>query len=142
MHQQAQKITKKYQKHQKHKKHKNYKNTIEQKHKNANKRTKIKNALKKHLRGKSNLFAYLHFCACKGNKQKSLYNGNVVFTKLVKVLSALYKQKLFYLNPVKKQNYLNDSGGPKKKKIFNTLNQQKYVHHYTLLLVQWHRLKS
>ena len=52
MHQQAQKITKKHQKQQKHKKHKNYKNTIEQKHKNANKRTKIKNALKKHLRGK------------------------------------------------------------------------------------------
>ena len=68
MHQQAQKITKKHQKHQKHKKHKNYKNTIEQKHKNANNRTKIKNALKKHLRGKSNLFAYLHFCVCKRNK--------------------------------------------------------------------------
>ena len=122
MHQQAQKITKKHQKQQKHKKHKNYKNTIEQKHKNANKRTKIKNALKKHLRGKSNLFAYLHFCACKGNKQKSLYNGNVVFTKLVKVLSALYKQKLFYLNPVKKQNYLNDSGATKLAKVCTPLH--------------------
>ena len=31
-------------------------------HKNANKRTKIKNVRKKHLRG-SHLFAYLRFCA-------------------------------------------------------------------------------
>ena len=29
------------------------------------KRTKIKNALKKNLRGKNHLFAYLRFCACK-----------------------------------------------------------------------------
>ena len=38
--------------------------------KNANKRTKIKNALKKHVRGKSRLFAYLRFCACKENNRK------------------------------------------------------------------------
>ena len=31
---------------------------------NANKRTKITNALKKHLGGGSHLFAYLRFCAC------------------------------------------------------------------------------
>ena len=37
---------------------------------NANKRTKITNALKKHLGGGgSHLFAYLRFCAC---EQKSL----------------------------------------------------------------------
>ena len=29
------------------------------------KRTKIKNALKKNLRGKNHLFAHLRFCACK-----------------------------------------------------------------------------
>ena len=42
---------------------------------------------------KSHLFAYLRFCAC---EEKSLYNRNVGFTKLVKVLSALYEQKLVY----------------------------------------------
>ena len=46
-------------------------------------------------------------------KCESLYNRNVGPTKLVKVLSALYKQKLVYLNPVKKQNYLNKSGATK-----------------------------
>ena len=51
--------------------------------------------------------AYLRFCACEEN---SLYNGYVSPTKLAKVLSALYEQKLVYYNPVKKQNYLNDSG--------------------------------
>ena len=45
--------------------------------------------------------------------KKSLYNENVGLTKLVKVLSALYEQKLVYQNPVKKQNYLNDSGPTK-----------------------------
>ena len=44
-------------------------------------------------------------------KKKSLYNGNV--TKLVKVFSALYKQKLVYLNLFKKQNCLNGSGTTK-----------------------------
>ena len=73
-------------KHKKHQKHRNHKNITKQKHKNANKRTKIKIALKKHLRGKKYLFAYLRTCAC---EEKSLYNGNVAFTKLVKVLSAL-----------------------------------------------------
>ena len=49
---------------------------------NGNKRTKLKNALKKHRVGKSNLFAYLHFCAfcareekkTENKKMKSLYN--------------------------------------------------------------------
>ena len=39
-----------------------HKNTIKQKQKNANKQTKIKNAFKKHLRGKKSLirlFAFL-----------------------------------------------------------------------------------
>ena len=63
---------------------------------------------------KSHLFAYLSFCAC---EEKSLYNGNVGSTKLVKVLSALYEQKLVYWNPVKKQNYLNDSGATKLVKV-------------------------
>ena len=39
------------------------------------------------------LFTYLRFCAC---EEKSLYNRNVDVTKLVKVLSALYEQKLVY----------------------------------------------
>ena len=46
-------------------------------------------------------------------KKQSLYNRNVGPTKLVKAFSALYKQKLVYQNPVKKQNYLNDSGATK-----------------------------
>ena len=47
---------------------------------------KLKKSLKKHLRGKWSLirlFTYLCF-----------YNGNVGLTKLIKVLSALYEQKL------------------------------------------------
>ena len=51
-------------KHKKHQKHRNHKNITKQKHNNANKRTKIKIALKKHLRRKKYLFAYLRFCAC------------------------------------------------------------------------------
>ena len=43
---------------------------------------------------KSHLFAYLRFCACE--QKKSLCNGNVAPTKIVKVLSALYEQKLVY----------------------------------------------
>ena len=53
--------------------------------------------------------AYLRFCAWEEN----LYNEKVGPNKLVKVLSALYEQKLVYQNPVKKQNYLNDSGPTK-----------------------------
>ena len=45
--------------------------------------------------------------------KKSLYYENVGLTKVVKVLSALYEQKLVYQNPVKKQNYVNDSGPTK-----------------------------
>ena len=45
---------------------------------------------------KSHLFAYLCFCACEEKKLKSLYSRNVGPTKLVKVLSALYEQKLVY----------------------------------------------
>ena len=55
-HKKAQKSTEKQQKHKKHK------NTTKQKHKNVNKRTKIKNAIKKHLRRKNSLsrvFAFL-----------------------------------------------------------------------------------
>ena len=59
---------KKYKRHQKHQKHQKaqktqkHKNITKQKHKNANKRAKIKNALKKHLRGRKSLihlFAFL-----------------------------------------------------------------------------------
>ena len=39
------------------------------------------------------LFAFL---CMRRKKIESLYNGNVGFTKLVKVLSALYKQKLVF----------------------------------------------
>ena len=48
-------------------------------------------------------------------KQKSIYNENVDPTKkvLLKVLSALYEQKLVSWNLVKKQNYLNNSGPTK-----------------------------
>ena len=55
------------------KKHKKEKNVTSQKHKNANKQRKIKNALKKHLSEKIDLFAYLRFCACEEKKmEKSL----------------------------------------------------------------------
>ena len=62
----------------------------------------------------------LRFCAC---EEKSLYNRNVDVTKLVKVLSALYEQKLVYQNPDKKQNYLNDSGATKLAKTIQFFNQ-------------------
>ena len=49
---------------------------------NANKGTKIKNVLQKHLSGKKNLFPYLRFCVfcareekkIEKKKKKSLYN--------------------------------------------------------------------
>ena len=50
-----------------------HKNRTKEKHKIANKRTKIKNALKKHLRGKKSLirlFAYL--CLRRKKMKKSL----------------------------------------------------------------------
>ena len=100
--------------------HKKHKNITKQKHKYANKRTKIKNMLEKHLRGKRpliRLFAYL--CLRRKKKQKSLYNGNVGLTKLIKVLSALYEQKLVYQNPVKK----HDSGATKLVKTIQFFNQ-------------------
>ena len=62
--------------------------------------------------------------------KKSLYDENVRLTKLVKVLSALYEQKLVYQNPVKKQNYLNDSG---PTKVVNVLT-------YIQMKLQWYRL--
>ena len=84
----------------------------------------MKNTLKNYLRGKSHLSAYLRICAWeKKKKQKSIYNGNVGLTKLIKVLSALYKQKLVYQNPVKKQSYLNDSGATKLLKTIQFFNQ-------------------
>ena len=66
----AQKSTKKHQKAQK---------RNQAKAQSANKRTTIKNALKKHLRGKKYLFAYLLFRAreekkIENKKMKSLYN--------------------------------------------------------------------
>ena len=57
--------------------------------------------------------------------KKSLYNENVGLTKLAKVLSALYEQKLVYQNPVKKQNYLNDSG---PTKVVNVLTYIRTKH--------------
>ena len=57
---------------------------------------KIKNALKKQLRGKKSLIRLFAFLCSRRKKKKSLYNENIGFTKLVKVLSALYKQKLVY----------------------------------------------
>ena len=45
------------------KKHQKHKNATKLKHKNVNKRTKIKNALKKHLRGKKSLIGvFAFFC--------------------------------------------------------------------------------
>ena len=61
--------------------------------------------------------------------KKSLYDENVRLTKLVKVLSALYEQKIVYQNPVKK-NYLNDSG---PTKVVNVLT-------YIQMKLQWYRL--
>ena len=78
--------------------------------------TKIKNAFKKHLSKKSHLFAYL--------RKKSLHNGNVDLTKLGKVFSALYKQKLVYQNSVEKQNYLNDRG---PTKVVNVLTYKRNI---------------
>ena len=68
--------------------HEKHKNATKQKHKNANKWTKIKNALKKHLSGKKSLIGLF--------PKKSLYNRNIGFTKLVKVFSDLYEQNLVY----------------------------------------------
>ena len=64
-------------------------------------------------KGKKSLIRLFVFLCLRRKKQKSIYNGNVGFTKLVKVLSALCEQKPVYQNPVKKQNYLNDSGATK-----------------------------
>ena len=49
-----------------------------------------------HKKNKGEKVAYFRFRACEEEKRKSLYNGNVDPTKLVKVLSALYEQKLVY----------------------------------------------
>ena len=65
-------------------------------HKNANKRTKVKNALKKHLSGKTQLIRSFAFLYLRRKKWKSLCNGNVGLTKLIKVLFALYEQMLVY----------------------------------------------
>ena len=90
---------KKNKRHTRHKRHKKHQKALKtQKHnkakpKNANKQTKIKNV---HKKNKGEKVAYFRFCACEEEKRKSLYNGNVDPTKLVKVLSALYEQKLVY----------------------------------------------
>ena len=59
---------------------------------NANKRTKITNALKKHLGGGVTYSLICVFVLA----NKSIYNRNIDLTELVKVLSALYKQKLVH----------------------------------------------
>ena len=61
------KSTKKHQRHKKAQKHNQAKTQ------NPYKRTKIKNALKKHLRGK-NLFAYLLFCVFCAREEKKIEN--------------------------------------------------------------------
>ena len=66
---------KKHKKNTRHQKYQKHKNTTKQKYKNANKRTKIKNALKKHLSGKKSLIRLF--------ARKSLCSRNVGFTKLV-----------------------------------------------------------
>ena len=54
-----------------HQKHQKHKHPTQQKHKML--QTKIKNALKKHLRGKkSHIFAYLHFCVFFVRKEKRI----------------------------------------------------------------------
>ena len=55
-------------KHQEHKKHQKAQKRNQAKAQNANERTKIKNVLKKHLVEKSDLFAYLRFCAFEAKK--------------------------------------------------------------------------
>ena len=77
--------------HQKHQKHQKHKDAGKKKHKNANKRTKIKNALKKHLRGKKSLIRLCAFlCARrKQNRKKenslqcNVLNTNVPTTRLM-----------------------------------------------------------
>ena len=86
----AQRSTKNHQKHEQHK------NATKQKHKNANKQTKIKNALKNHLWGRKVICSLISVFVLASKKIENLYNGNVGPTKLVKVLSALYEQKLVY----------------------------------------------
>ena len=65
----------------------------------------------------------MRFCACekKKRRKKSLYNRNVGPTKLVKVFSALYEKKTSLLEPVKKLNCLNDSGGTKLVKVYTAI---------------------
>ena len=90
------KSTKKHHKHHKHWKHikaQKAQKLNQVKAQNANKRTKTRNALKTSKGKIVTLFTDLRFCVC---KEKSLYNRNVGLTKLVKVLSALYEQKLVY----------------------------------------------
>ena len=54
-------------------------------------------------KGKKVTYSLICIFVLTKKKKKSLYNGNVDLTKLVKVFCALYKQKLVYLNPFKKQ---------------------------------------
>ena len=56
------------------------------------------------------LFAFL---SLQRKTVESLYNRNIAPTKKVKVVSALYKENVVYQNPIKNQNYLNDSGATK-----------------------------
>ena len=58
----AQRSTKNHQKHEQHK------NATKQKHKDANKQTKIRNVLKKHLRGKKSLNRFITFLCLRRKK--------------------------------------------------------------------------
>ena len=51
----------------------------------------------KNIKGEKVAYSFICvFVLCEEKKYKSLSNGNVGLTKLVKVLSALYEQKLGY----------------------------------------------
>ena len=50
----------------------------------------------KNLSGKKSLICLFAFLCLQRKNQKSLCKGNVDLTKLAKVISALYEQKLVY----------------------------------------------
>ena len=60
--------------HRKYKKHQKSQKRNQAKVQNANKRTKIKNALKKHPRGKSYLFGNFLFCVFCAREEKRIEN--------------------------------------------------------------------
>ena len=91
------KSTKKYQRAQKHQKAPKAQKRNQAKAQNVNERTRIKNAPEKHIRGTKVIYLLICvFVLAKKTIDKSLHNGNVGATKLVKVVSALYEEKLVY----------------------------------------------